>query len=53
MDFLLLAFLWCAVVSLSIPKMSIDAIAFCYPLPFGHDAAYPQNEIYLLQKNVI
>jgi hypothetical protein len=33
MDFLLLAFLWCAVVSLSIPKMSIDAIAFCYPLP--------------------
>src|SRR5262245_2877230 len=33
MDFLLLAFLWCAVVSFSIPKMNIDPIAFCYLLP--------------------
>ena len=30
MDFLLLAFLWCAVVSLSIPKMDIGPIAPCY-----------------------
>jgi hypothetical protein len=33
MDFLLLAFLWCAVASLAIPKMNIDPIAFCYLLP--------------------
>ena len=30
MDLLLLAFLWCAVVSLSIPKLSMNPIALCY-----------------------
>ena len=32
MDFLLLAFLWCVVASISTSKMNIDPIAFCYLL---------------------